>query len=101
VTKEVRKLKNQVKKATSCVQKRQKWAHAALQGEFGRSKVSFDELVFRQFVAGELEIITGGKICSREKSGRLQLLKNGLLLGNNDWGIVHNVYGSVVHRVEL
>jgi hypothetical protein len=37
--------------------------------------MSFEDLEFNLFVAGELEIISGNKISDKEKKGRIKLLK--------------------------
>jgi hypothetical protein len=37
--------------------------------------MSFEDLEFNLFVAGELEIISGKKISDKEKKGRIKLLK--------------------------
>jgi hypothetical protein len=37
--------------------------------------MSFEDLEFNFFLAGELEIISGGKISDKEKKGRIELLK--------------------------
>lgn len=53
----------------------QKWPHAHLQFEFVNKQVKFDELDFKLFIAGELEIISGERLPNAEKSGRINLLK--------------------------
>jgi hypothetical protein len=42
------------------------------------SKISFEDLEFNLFVAGELEIISGKKISDKEKKGRIKLSINSL-----------------------
>jgi hypothetical protein len=45
------------------------------QYEYAGSKMSFEDLEFKFFLAGELEIISGNKISDKEKKGRIELLK--------------------------
>ena len=62
-------------KASDKVRNPQKWPHAHLQFEHVNKQVKFDDLDFKLFVAGELEIISEDSLSSKEKQGRLQLLK--------------------------
>jgi hypothetical protein len=57
------------------VVKKQLWPQSKLQYEYAGSKISFEDLEFNLFVAGELEIISGKKISDKEKKGRIKLLK--------------------------
>ena len=43
------------------VVKKQLWPQSKLQYEYGGSKISFEDLEFNLFVAGELEMISGKK----------------------------------------
>ena len=49
----------------------QKWPHAHLQYEHANKQVKSDELDFKLFIAGELEIILEDGITTIEKQGRL------------------------------
>ena len=62
-------------KASDKVRYPQKWPHAHLQYEHVNKQVKYDELDFKLFVAGELEIISEDSISSTERQGRLKLLK--------------------------
>lgn len=62
-------------KASDKVRHPQKWPHAHLQYEHVNKQVKYDELDFKLFIAGELEIISEDGISSTERQGRLQLLK--------------------------
>lgn len=53
----------------------QRWPHSHLQFEHVNKQVRFDELDFKLFVAGELEIISDSELTSSERTGRLNLLK--------------------------
>ena len=50
------------------------YAHTAIDETIGGDK-QFNELTFNLLVAGELEIISSGKISSKEKFSRIELLK--------------------------
>ena len=62
-------------KASDRVRNPQKWPHSHLQFEYVNKQVKYDELDFKLFVAGELEIISDPELSSAERSGRLTLLK--------------------------
>ena len=62
-------------KASDRVKNPQKWPHSHLQFEYVNKQVKYDELDFKLFVAGELEIISDPDLSSSERSGRLTLLK--------------------------
>ena len=62
-------------KASDKVKHPQKWSHAHLQYEHVNKHVKFDDLDFKLFIAGELEIISEEGLPSVERKGRLQLLK--------------------------
>ena len=62
-------------KASDKVRHPQKWPHAHLQYEHVNKQVKYDELDFKLFIAGELEIISEDGISSTERQGRLKLLK--------------------------
>jgi hypothetical protein len=69
--------------------------------EVGGKDISFGELNFRQYVAGELEIILEGDIPQSEKVGRLRLMKKlAYLLGGYEWRQVREVYGYVNTRIQ-
>ena len=62
-------------KASDHVKNPQKWPHSHLQFEYVNKQVKYDELDFKLFIAGELEIISDPDLSSSERSGRLTLLK--------------------------
>lgn len=62
-------------KASDRVKHPQKWPQSHLQFEYVNKQVKFDELDFKLFVAGELEIISDDELSPAERSGRLTLLK--------------------------
>ena len=62
-------------KASDKVKAPQKWPHAHLQYEFVNKEMKFDDLDYRLFIAGELEIISESSLSSVEKQGRINLLK--------------------------
>ena len=91
-----------VARSTDNVRYPQTWPHVALQDEFFNQALEFKELDFRLFVAGELEIATSPDISDRERTGRLLLLKQlAYLHGVHDWGILRNIYLSVVRKIEM
>ena len=62
-------------KASDKVKSPQKWPHAHLQYELVNKEMKFDDLDYRLFIAGELEIISESCLSSVEKQGRINLLK--------------------------
>ena len=62
-------------KASDRVKFPQKWPHAHLQREYVSKHVKFEELDFKLFIAGELEIISEEGLPKAERIGRLNLLK--------------------------
>ena len=68
-------LKNLKAKSSDKVKAPQKWPHAHLQYEFVNKEVKFEDLDYRLFIAGELEVISESSISSSERQGRINLLK--------------------------
>ena len=62
------------------VVKKQFWPQAKLQFEYAGSKVSFEDLEFNLFVAGEIEIISSRNIDKVEKNGRIKTTKENCIL---------------------
>ena len=62
-------------KSSNKVKAPQKWPHAHLQYEFVNKEMKFEDLDYRLFIAGELEVISEASISSSEKQGRINLLK--------------------------
>jgi hypothetical protein len=56
-----------VAKGSDTVKRQALFPHAALQYEYSSQSVQFVNLSFSQFVAGEIEIITGGKLRERRR----------------------------------
>ena len=83
-----------------CLNK-QRWPQSALQYSYACKNVSFNNLEFPLFVAGEVEIISSSKISSDEKKGRLALLK---LLSYKcikyNWNVLRDCYAAWVHQIE-
>ena len=62
-------------KSSDKVKSPQKWPHAYLQFEYVNKQVKFDELDYRMFIAGELEVISEADLSRTERNGRISLLK--------------------------
>lgn len=91
-----------VAKATDVVRFPQTWPHVALQDDFSNQSLEFNDLDFRLFVAGELEIATSSDIQECERAGRLRLLKQlAYLHGAHQWEIIRKIYIAVVRKIEL
>ena len=78
--KKKRKKKKKVKsginaKAANRVKHPQRWPQAYLQFEFVSKQLKYDDLDFKQFIAGELVIISEDDISEVEKQGRIDFLK--------------------------
>ena len=89
-------------KGTDRVRYPQTWPHTTLQDEMCLRHLSFEELDFRLFIAGELEIVTSLGITQLEKQGRLELMKQlAYFNGSYPWATLRNVYVSIVRKIEL
>ena len=62
-------------KAADRVKHPQRWPQAYLQFEFVSKQLKYDDLDFKQFIAGELGIISEDDISEVEKQGRIDFLK--------------------------
>ena len=90
-----------VAKVSDRVVNPQCWPHVALRGEFITKNLSFHDLDFRLWIAGELEIVTARSVSLAERLGRLNLCKQlAYLYGGYSWDILRGVYASIVHQIE-
>lgn len=90
-------------KPTDKVEVREVWPHMNLVDEYpGKKKgLSFHDLDFDLFVAGELERITSRNISHVEKDGRLYLLKLlAYIHANSGWETVQSIYSAILQKVE-
>jgi hypothetical protein len=88
-------------KASDKVKEQALYPHAALQFEFVSENVEFKNLSFSQFVAGELEIITGGEISDLEMEARLALLKKlAYYYQDYSWEALRNFYAAWLKKIE-
>ena len=62
-------------KSSDKVKAPQKWPHAHLQYEFVNKEMKFEDLDYRLFIAGELEVISEASISISERQSRINLLK--------------------------
>ena len=77
------------------------WPQSKLQFEYAGSKISFDELEFNLFVAGELEILSSAKISEVERIGRTKLLKK--IAYNTElyeWKGLKKLYAHIIRQIE-
>ena len=89
-------------KASDKVKLPQKWPHAHLQFEFVNKQVTFEQLDFKMFIVGELEIISGDKISKTEKAGRLELLKKIIYYSNAyEFKGLKAFYAAWLREIEL
>ena len=81
----------------------QVWPHSVLQDEFVCKDLKFFELNFKQFVAGELEIISNTNTPMPEHEGRLSFLKLLSYHANSSFKNKHILewYASWVRKIEL
>lgn len=89
-------------RASDRVESPQLWPHVALMGEFITQNVTFQDLDFRLFVAGELEIVTSAQISDTQRAGRLHLIKQlAYLHGGYSWEVLRSVYAAILSRIEV
>jgi len=90
-----------VKKASDDVVNPQIWPHSLLQYEYVNKDTKYQDLDFRLFVAGELEIITTSKIKQSEKTARLSFLKKIVYYsGIYQWKALLDFYAAFVRQIE-
>lgn len=90
-------------KPTDKVEVRESWPHMNLvDGYPGKKKsITFHDLEFDLFVAGELERITSWGISQVEKEGRLYLLKLlAYIHANSGWETVQSIYAAILQKIE-
>ena len=88
-------------KATDTVRYPQDWPHIALKPDRIGAAYSFHELDAKQFVTGELELVTRQHISEAEHDGRLALLKRVMSLSRvYDWSAILKLYAEVVSEIE-
>lgn len=89
-------------KASDRVKYPQKWPQAHLQYEHVSKQVKYDELDFRLFIAGELEIISEDKLPKDEKVGRLNLLKKIVYYSSTyDFKGLREFYAAWLREIEM
>ena len=77
------------------------WAHEEIVEDIGGREIRFNDLTFRQYIAGELEIITEASIGADEREARLRLMKKmAYLLGGYEWRQIREIYGYIATRIE-
>ena len=95
------KMSGMVKKASDDVVNPQIWPHSLLQYEYVNKDTKYQDLDFRLFVAGELEIITTSKIKQSEKTARLSFLKKIVYYsGIYQWKALLDFYAAFVRQIE-
>ena len=63
--------------------------------------MSFEDLEFNFFLAGELEIIFGNKISDKEKKGRIELLKKiSYFYELYEWKGIKKLYAHIIRQIE-
>lgn len=89
-------------KASDKVKYPQKWPHSHLQFEYVNKQVKYDELDFKLFIAGELEIISEESLPRSERKGRLNLLKKIVYYSNTyDFKGLKSFYAAWLREIEL
>ena len=102
VFKSKRKVKSgMVARASDDVQNPQTWPQTALQYEYINKSVAFQDLDFKLFVAGELEIIISRKTKIDERNTRLSLLKKIVYYSNiYQWKALLYFYAAFLRQIE-
>lgn len=89
-------------KSSDKVKSPQKWPHAYLQFEYVNKQVTFDELDYRMFIAGELEVISEADISKIERNGRISLLKKIVYYSSTyDFKGLKAFYAAWLREIEL
>ncbi len=88
-------------KAVEHIESKQNWPHLFLSEEYPGKGLTFMQLDFNLFIAGELEIITNEHISSIERQARLHLLKwLTYLHKTSDWDLVRDIYVAILNKIE-
>lgn len=88
-------------KAVDHVESKQSWPHLRLGEEYPGKGLTFHQLDFTLFVAGELEIISDKRTPSCEAFMRMQLLKMLAYINKNcDWETVRDIYVTIINKIE-
>lgn len=89
-------------KASDRVKLPQKWPHAHLHYEHVSKHVKFEELDFKLFIAGELEIISEEGLPKTERVGRLNLLKKIVYYSSTyDFKGLREFYAAWLREIEM
>jgi hypothetical protein len=101
--KKQRSLKSGIEaKASDRVKFAQRYPHSQLRYEYVDQNVSFNDLSFNLFIAGELEIISDSETKSKERKGRMELLKRLVYLSvSYSFFILKAYYAAVLREIEL
>ena len=87
--------------ATDHVVNPQIWPQTNLQYEYVSKGVTFQQLDFKLFVAGELEIISSQNIGDKEKKARVALLKKIVYYSSvYHWKALLEFYAAFVRQIE-
>ena len=89
-------------KVSENIKNPQIWPQSVLQLSTCVSALSFNDLDFGTFVAGELEIITQANISPAEKSDRLELLKClAYAMPDYEWERLRDIYFTFLRQIEV
>ena len=90
-----------VAKPTDTVIFPQNWPHITLKCDRVGGSYTFQELDWRQFVTGELELLSSYRISPDEHEGRIRLLKQLMQLSQAyEWQVIMKLYTEVVSQIE-
>ena len=91
-----------VRKSTDKVKNPQSFPHNYLQFEYVSKELKFKQLTFKQFVAGELEIIANFCKDKAEKEGRLKLLQKIAYFSSvYQWSAILDFYAAWLRQIEI
>ncbi|CAG2243504.1 unnamed protein product [Mytilus edulis] len=91
-----------VSKSTDKVKNPQFFPHNYLQFEYVNKDLKFKQLNFKQFVAGELEIISNFCKNKSEKEGRLRLLQKVSYFSSvYQWSAILDFYAAWLRQIEI
>lgn len=89
------------KKSSDKVKIPQTWPHSVLQYEYVSENISFKNLDLKNFIAGELEILTS-KLSKVEYKGRMKFLKKIVYYSSiYEWKRLLQFYAAWLRRIEM
>ena len=88
-------------KSVNHISNKQQWPHLWLRDEYPGKNLTFMDLDFKLFVAGELEIISSESVPHIERQARTHLLKTLTYMHRScEWEFIRDIYIAMMNELE-